>query len=74
MKTETTKAIRTARIFAEAVSVLCPHCGEAQPAPDNGSELWTIGNFQSFRDKTVTCSHCCKEMLIAGKSKAALPH
>lgn len=33
-------ATKTAQLVAWTVMVECPHCGEPQPAPDNGSDSW----------------------------------
>lgn len=33
-------AQRNAILSTATVEVVCPHCGEPQPAPDNGSHLW----------------------------------
>lgn len=33
---------KRAIIKAVGVVVLCPHCEAKQPAPDNGSDIWTV--------------------------------
>ena len=60
--------MRRAQLVAEAVAVLCPHCGEAQPDA-NGSEMWTPESFLRKGGKTA-CVSCDKEMLITSSSVA----
>lgn len=31
---------RPAQIIAVSLSVLCPYCGEPQPSPGDGSDIW----------------------------------
>lgn len=45
----TKKRARVAQLVAEAVTVLCPECGEPQPNPENGSHLWTLDHFRADR-------------------------
>lgn len=61
---------RRAVLAVEAVSVLCPYCGEPQPSPDNGSDMWTRMDFEK-RSGMRECTACDKRMLISSDSKAA---
>lgn len=48
---------RTAIIVAATVEVLCPHCGESQPNPDNGAFAWTPDEvtMKQGRRECVSC-------------------
>lgn len=40
--------IRPAQLVADAVAVLCPYCGEPQPNPKDGSDLWEQSHFRAI--------------------------
>jgi hypothetical protein len=60
--------IRRAQLVAEAVSVCCPRCGDAQPNK-NGSELWTSEDFMNLEGGIRPCVSCEERMLIVSDSK-----
>ena len=45
---------KNAILTAVAVNVCCPHWGEAQPAPDNGSDMWTPYQVREASEKRST--------------------
>lgn len=59
-----------ALLIARAVEVACPHCGETQPAPDNGSEMWTTSQIV---DGERTCVSCGATMRVVRKKTASMP-
>lgn len=61
------RAPRRAQLVAEAVAVLCPYCGEAQPAY-GGSEFWTQEDFGKAHG-IAECVSCEKRLLISTDSK-----
>lgn len=61
---------RHAAIVTEAVSVLCPHCGEPQPNRKDGSELWTRAEFESLAPALWLCVACDEPMFVIAKSTA----
>jgi len=61
-------AMRKAQLVAEAVAVVCPFCGEAQP-DGNGSEMWTPESFLRKSGKTA-CVACEKPFVIASGGTA----
>lgn len=46
-----------AQIFAASLEVHCPECGEPQPSPENGSDIWTIQEVQDNQGHRV-CVAC----------------
>ena len=50
-------ALRQATIVAATVEVFCPHCGEPQPSPDNGSHAWMPSQVVVAQGKKV-CVSC----------------
>lgn len=69
--------MKRAQLVAEAVAVLCPECGEAQPNRE-GSEMWVLEDFQKreatlakgrLRSSQFTCVSCDARMLITGDTK-----
>ena len=53
-------SIKRAVIYAETVVVLCPHCSEPLPAPDNGSDHWMIDQVRALMENAgaKTCNSC----------------
>lgn len=76
--------MKRAQLVAEAVVVLCPECGEAQPNQD-GSEMWTLEDFKRRderlatgprggalkqpRSSSFTCVSCDVRFLLTGDTK-----
>lgn len=64
-------SIRRAQLYAEAVTVLCPHCGCEQPNPD-GSLMWTPEDFNKpGASGTKPCVSCDTKILITTCSRAS---
>ena len=61
--------VRRAQLIAEAVSVLCPRCGECQPNKD-GSEMWTREDFAKLERDVRDCVSCEGPMQITSDPKA----
>jgi len=61
--------LRRCQLLAEAVSVCCPFCGDAQPNKD-GSEMWTRGDFE-YKTGVRACVSCDREVLIDYDPKAS---
>jgi hypothetical protein len=61
--------MKRAQLACEAVSVLCPYCGEPQPSPDNGSDMWTRENFDK-KSGIFGCTACDEQILISSDPKA----
>lgn len=59
---------RFAIIVAEAVNVTCPHCGEPQPNPDDGSEQWSYSQVMASRAKR-NCTSCDEPFEITMQNK-----
>ncbi len=54
--------MKRAQLVADAVSVLCPECGEPQPNKTDGSEQWTASDFAKvMAPKRHPVSHRPKE-------------
>lgn len=76
--------MKRAQLVAEAVAVLCPECGEAQPNRE-GSEMWTLEDFQKReaalakgprggvrkepRSSSFACVSCDVRFLLTGDTK-----
>jgi predicted RNA-binding Zn-ribbon protein involved in translation (DUF1610 family) len=59
---------KRAQLLAEAVSVLCPACGEPQPNHE-GSEMWIRQDFE--RAKAVRpCVACDVPLLVSANPTA----
>jgi len=63
--------MRRAQLVADAVSVLCPSCGEPQPNKWDGSEQWTADNFTALTNPRLVCVACDQPMLVTSDSKVA---
>lgn len=68
IKKQPLNRICRAQLLCEAVSVVCPFCGECQP-DKNGSELWTSESFLHKQGK-FACVSCDKVILISSEPKA----
>lgn len=64
---EPKRKARRAQLVAEAVAVICPHCGDTQPNPRDGSELWLPENFGE--PSKVDCRSCDQPMFVFSDSK-----
>lgn len=76
--------MKRAQLVAEAVAVLCPVCGDAQPNRD-GSEMWTLDDFRKrdaalakgprggalkvARSSQFTCVSCDVRFLLTADTK-----
>ncbi len=72
--------MKRAQLIAEAVAVLCPFCGDAQPN-QGGSEMWTLEDFRvraidrsTTRLKNdlpayFTCVSCDARFILASDTK-----
>lgn len=63
------RTMQRAILCCEAVSVVCPYCGEPQPSPDNGSDMWTRENFKA-KSGVFACTACDERLLISPDPKA----
>jgi hypothetical protein len=62
--------MKRAQLVADAVAVLCPHCGEPQPNKNDGSEQWTVENFKNKRVKgTMACVSCDVRFVLTPDTK-----
>ena len=62
---------RPAIIVAATVEVQCPHCGEPQPSPDNGSHVWMPGQVVTAQGKK-TCVSCDEEFQLNAQSRVSV--
>lgn len=56
------------QLVTDGVSVVCPHCGECQPSPDDGSHIWTAEDFPN--NKLTRCVGCEEPITILPAMKA----
>ena len=62
---------RLVSVYAAAVEVVCPFCGENVPSPDGGSYMWTLSEDRAaFDGKRRTCDSCDEEFVMSLPSKA----
>lgn len=64
---------KPAQIIANTLAVLCPHCGEAQPDPENGSDMWTPDEVREASSSAAAkrdCTACDQPMIIFATTKA----
>lgn len=64
------KARRNAIIVAVTVEVQCPHCGEPQPSPDNGSHAWMIGQVMAEQGPKV-CVSCDESFVLRAQNRVS---
>lgn len=57
---------RVALIVAETVNVICPHCQEPQPNPDNGADNWSAAEIRKRAENTdpIMCVSCDAPMRV----------
>ena len=60
---------RRARLTVEMVNVCCPWCGEPQPSPYNGGDLWTREDFEKAGSRAA-CTSCDQAILIHTDGRA----
>lgn len=60
-----------AQIVAALLEVHCPHCGDPQPAPDNGSHAWTPLEV-SMNQTERTCVACDEPFVLSAQSKVTV--
>jgi len=58
--------MKVCQIVAEAVTVLCPYCGQPQPNAQ-GSEMWTAEDFKHSGKRT--CVSCEQPIMVVGSTK-----
>jgi uncharacterized Zn-finger protein len=63
---------KNAVLVAAAIEVTCPHCGEPQPAPDNGSEMWLPSQVTRSQGER-TCVSCDEKFVLHAQSRVGVP-
>jgi endogenous inhibitor of DNA gyrase (YacG/DUF329 family) len=55
-----------AKLYVDLLSVICPHCGEPLPNPDNGAAGWTPGEVETAArtNAMVDCPGCRWEVKL----------
>jgi hypothetical protein len=62
-------ATKTAQIVTWTAQVHCPHCGDPQPSPDNGSDVWMTEQIEAITGTIRNCSACDEPFrVILGKT------
>ena len=59
---------KTAKLEAEAVKVLCPHCEEPQGVPGNGSHLWLPEDVERCQG-TQVCDSCGERFTLQARKR-----
>jgi hypothetical protein len=60
--------MKTAKLSADSVVVVCPHCDECLPEPQTGSLTWMRCNFDES-PMTLHCFHCNKPVTVTHKKR-----
>ena len=60
--------MKHAIIATGTVEVQCPHCGEPQPSPDNGSHVWLAQQVQQTQGKRV-CVACDERFILSAQNR-----
>jgi hypothetical protein len=63
--------MKAAMIQAAALEVICPHCGDPQPSPDNGSHMW-MPEQVTVAQGIVTCVACDEKFRIHAQSRVVV--
>ena len=63
------KRSKVALVIAQTVAVICPACGEPQPDPDNGSDVWEPDQLKKVSGTKRPCVSCGVEMYVHAHSK-----
>jgi predicted RNA-binding Zn-ribbon protein involved in translation (DUF1610 family) len=63
---------RNAIIVAASVEVQCPHCGEPQPSPDNGSHVWMTSQVAALSGQVKTCVSCDETFTVQAQSRVSV--
>lgn len=62
---------RNAIIVAAAVEVHCPHCGDPQPSPGNGSFMWEPHEVTAQQGDRV-CNACDHPFRLIAQNRMSL--
>ncbi len=64
---------KRAKLVADAVSILCPSCGEPQPNGNDGSEQWTQTDvrreLEGLRNGILKCASCAQAFRIVPSAR-----
>jgi hypothetical protein len=63
---------RNAIIVAASVEVQCPHCGEPQPSPGNGSHIWLPSEVSHVTGGQRQCVSCEEPFTIIAQSRVSI--
>lgn len=63
---------RLAILSASTVEVLCPECSAQQPAPDNGSDMWTPEQIRAASARKWACVSCDAPLLLTTQNRVGL--
>lgn len=64
--------MKIAQLIAEAVSVICPACGECL-SNKRGSEMWVPEDFDNLDGNVQKCSSCDVNLFISHSNKVQFP-
>jgi len=56
--------MRKAKLYVDAVCVVCPHCDEPIPNRANGSISWCSQDFMSNLPIVMECQSCGKSVRV----------
>jgi hypothetical protein len=62
---------RPAILVAVTVEVQCPHCGDPQPSPNNGSHLWTTTEVSESQGPKE-CVACDEPFTLHAQSRVSV--
>lgn len=67
--------LRNAVITAATLEVCCPHCGDPQPNPRDGSHLWMPEEVKQQIAETVqrVCVACDEPFALIEQSRVSVP-
>ena len=63
---------RNAIISAASLSVCCPYCGEPQPAPDNGSDMWFSSQVKAAAGTDRVCVSCDESFRVISQNRVSV--
>lgn len=55
---------KKAKLIAETVQVICPHCFEGVAEPESGSLYWTVSEIRNQESRILICGSCDKAIEI----------
>jgi len=64
-------AFKQATVVASTVEVTCPHCGEPQPSPDNGSHAWVPSQVVAAQGRRV-CVSCDEPFQLNAQNRVTV--